>query len=813
MSLSNTDDAAHVTRRNEADAAERLSVAAALVADPGRGAFFAALYAHASPDDINRYAPGSLAALAGLVHARVLAHQPGAGDVALFCARDEDPAYAENDSVLVAVNDDKPFLFDSLIADVTAGGGRLRAVFHPIVQQGGQAVSVIVLVLEPVLSEVRRAALVHSAKATFAQVGIAVRDWRAMMLRLRDAMAGLKAQPPKVPGEELSESLALLEWLGDNHFTFLGARDYRFVAAGDGALEPDFASGLGVLSDSEARVIRRGPDRAALTPEVRAFLTQPAPLIITKSNERSLVHRRVHMDYIGIKTFDADGALTGERRFVGLFTSSAYSRRPKDIPLLRRKVAHVIERAGLPPASHDGKAMTHILDNYPRDELFQISEDDLFATAQGILRLGERPAVRVFLRFDRFDRFVSALVFVPRDRYDTQARERIHLILANALNGRMSASTPTIDDSVLARVHYIIGRNAGARPVVSVHQIEEQIGSAIRTWDDGFADAMETVHGESAGMRLVQERQAHFSPGYRGNFSPMDAAHDLDAIAALALIEQGPRVHARVYRKHHDAHSALRLKLYILGEVMPLSASLPIFENLGLKVIAEDSFPVTLKTGDGWTHEANVLDFLMERSDEGAADLAEIKQPLEDAFHAVLAGQCESDGFNRLVLSAGLDWRDVTILRTIAKFLRQAGFAFSQDYVEHALSRNPDLARLLVELFQARTDPQGAPHLEHDGVAKRIDLALNDVASLDDDRIIRRLRNVIDNVLRTNFHQRDEAGAPKPAIAVKLDSQKLDDLPLPRPHVEIFVYAPSVEGVHLRFGRIARGGIRWSDRR
>ncbi|MEJ0026977.1 MAG: NAD-glutamate dehydrogenase [Rhizomicrobium sp.] len=815
MSLAPSDDSAHVTRRNEADAAERLAAGARLLDDPAERSFYDALFGNAPPDDVNRYAPEGLAALARLVRKRALAHRPGGSDVFLFCARDEDKDYAENDTVLVAVNDDKPFLFDSLIADVTAGGGRLRAVFHPIVQQNGQAVSVIVLALEPILNEVRRAAILHSAKATFAQVAVAVRDWRAMTARLRESIDGLKANPPKVTKEEFDESVALLEWLGDNHFTFLGSRDYDFDPAGDGALVPVAHSGLGVLSDPDARVIRRGPDRAALTPQVRAFLTQPSPLIITKSNERSLVHRRVHMDYVGVKTFGADGKLTGERRFVGLFTSGAYSRRPSDIPLLRRKVADVLAHAGLPPASHDGKALAHILDTYPRDELFQISEEDLFAIAQGILRLGERPTVRVFLRFDRFDRFVSALVFVPRDRYDTHARERIHEILAKALNGRLSSATPTIDDSVLARVHYIIDRNEGARPRVSVHQLEEQIRGAIRTWDDGFAQAMEAVHGETEGMRLTQERQAHFSPGYRGSFTPMEAVHDLDEIAGLAKLEAGFKIKARVYRRHADAHDALRLKLYILGEVMPLSASLPIFENLGLKVIAEDSFPVTLKTGDGWTHEASVLDFAMERADQVAADLAVIKQPLEDAFHAIVEGRAESDGFNRLVLSAGLAWRDVTILRTVAKFLRQAGFAFSQDYVEHTLARNPDLAALLVALFHARNDPANAE--DRDGaaaaVAKRIDGAMGDVQSLDDDRIIRRLRNVVDNVLRTNFYQRDEPGAFKSYVAIKLDSQKLDELPLPRPHVEIFVYAPEVEGVHLRFGKVARGGIRWSDRR
>jgi glutamate dehydrogenase len=808
---STTDDSAHITRKNEAEAVERVAAGAKLLSDPGERAFYDTLFAHAAPDDVNRYTPEAMAALARIVWKRATEHQPGASEVHVFSPRDEDKDYAENDTLLVAVNDDQPFLFDSLIADVTGGGGRLRAVFHPIVQRGGQAISVIVLALEPVVSPVRQAELVHSAKATFAQVGVAVRDWRAMTARLHEAIAGLKARPPKVSKEELDESVALLEWLGNNHFTFLGARDYDFDPAGDGALVPAQHTGLGVLSDPDARVIRRGADRTALTPQVRAFLTQPSPLIITKSNERSFVHRRVHMDYVGVKIFDANGTLKGERRFVGLFTSGAYSRRPKDIPLLRRKVDHVTTRAGLPPASHDGKALAHILDTYPRDELFQISEDELFATAQGILRLGERPTVRVFLRFDRFDRFVSALVFVPRDRYDTHAREKIHDILAKALNGRLSAATPTIDESVLARVHYIIGRNEGERPVVSVSQLEEQIRGAIRTWDDGFAQAMEQTHGEQEGLRLTQEHQAVFSPGYRGSFTPMEAVRDLDEIVSLSAVEHGPKLRARVYRRHADAHNALRLKLYIFGEVMPLSASLPIFENLGLKVIAEDAFPVQLKTADGLTHEANVLDFLMERADDAVADLATIKQPLEDAFHAVIEGHAESDGFNRLVLSAGLAWRDVTILRTVAKFLRQAGFAFSQEYVEQALFRNPDLAERLIELFHANNDPAGAGDAAH--IATRIDAAMGDVQSLDDDRIIRRLRNVIDNVLRTNFYQPDANGHAKPYIAIKLNSQNLDELPLPRPHVEIFVYAPEVEGVHLRFGKVARGGIRWSDRR
>ncbi len=484
---------------------------------------------------MNRYTPEALVALARMVLARLAKHAPGGCEVSLFSGREEDKAYGENDSVLVAINDDKPFLFDSLIADLNAAGGRLRAVFHPIAQREGKAVSVIVLALEPILSDVRQAAMIHSAKRTFAQVGEAVRDWKAMMARLGEAIAQLKGSiRPRLRRTNWPKASRCWNGWATIISPSWGRATIASTRRATARSSPTSRPGWAYCRTIDARVIRRGPDRTALTPEVRAFLTQPSPLIITKSNERSLVHRRVHMDYVGIKTFDKDGKLTGERRFVGLFTSGAYSRRPSDIPLLRRKVANVLAHAGLPPASHDGKALAHILDNYPRDDMFQISEDDLFAIAQGILRLGERPTVRVFLRFDRFDRFVSALVYVPRDRYDTHARERIHAILAKALNGRMSASTPTIDDSVLARVHYIIGRNEGARPHVAVAQLEEQIRHCIRTWDDGFSDAIEEVHGETEGMRLLQERQAAFSAGYRGSFAPIEAVHDLDEIAALA---------------------------------------------------------------------------------------------------------------------------------------------------------------------------------------------------------------------------------------------------------------------------------------
>jgi glutamate dehydrogenase len=811
------------------DYAAEISVAAACAilksTRPELGGFCEEFFSGAPPEDVARYEPASLAALVQAVFERSAVRERGVTLVDLFSLNAAHGERTASETVLLAVNDDMPFLFDSLMGELAAQGLRAQALFHPVIRSTRDAngarghagtpmrESVIVVVLDPALDEARQSALVEGARTVFEQVGLAVRDWRRMLEKLEQAIADLSAHPPEIPQELLNESVAFLEWLGDNHFTFLGCRDYAFSNTDGDRLEPIAESGLGLLSDTAARVIGRGADHASLSPELQAFLAQPEPLIITKAAERSVVHRRVHMDYVGVKLYGTDGRLAGERRFIGLFTSSAYSKRPSDIPLLRLKVAHILHRAGLASDSHDGKALAHILDTYPREELFQADQDEIFSTAMGALRLAERPRVRVFLRYDRYDRFVSALVYVPRERYDTQAREKIHALLARALDGRMSASTPMIDESPLARVHFIVGRNPGPRPEVEERQLEADIRAAVRTWGDGFIQSLIREFGEAEGLRLLRRHAGAFPARYRDAFSPDEAVHDLAELTHL--VQSGVPVRARAYRMPHDDGDAmLRLKLYVMGREFPLSASLPIFENLGFRVIAENSYPVSFAQDQGRTPEAAILDFYMERADGATVEPDRVRSRLEDAIHAVIAGVAENDGFNRLIVTGGLPWRDVTILRAAAKFLRQAGFSFSQDYIEKALARNSAIAALVVELFRVRHDPkQQDRETQAKDQRERIEAALNDVPSLDDDRIIRRLRNVVDCVLRTNFFQRDAAGKSPICVSFKLDSRNLDELPLPRPLCEIFVYSPEVEGVHLRFGRVARGGIRWSDRR
>jgi len=812
-------------RHEAADAAAHLSASAQLIKSgtPALAAFFTAFTRHASPEDLIHFTGAELASLVKQVFERSAKRSPGKPLIDIFEPSANDPAFARRETVVLAVNDDIPFLYDSATAELRAQGLNVAAAFHPIVNAARAsagapaAESFILLVLDSTIDEEHKSAVREGLAKVFASVALVVRDWKPMLGRLAETIAQLKKNPPPIGDADLAENLAFLGWLADNHFTFLGCRDYVFHDVGEGRLEARYDSGLGVLAEPAARVIRRGTDRSSLTPELREFLTQPAPIIITKSSTRSIVHRRAHMDYIGIKNFDVSGKLVGERRFVGLFTSVAYGQLPAEIPLLRRKVAQVLARSGLPLAGHDGKALAHVLSTFPRDELFQISEDELLPTALSILNLGERPKVRVFLRFDKFDRFVSALVFLPRERYSGAVRERIHALLAQAFDGRQSAAMPMLDDEWLARIHYIVGRNPGRRPDVDVKALESDIRAAIRTWEDGFGEAVRLDHGELP-SGLVRRYTNAFPGDYRESVTPTDAVADIGRIEAVLKGEGGAGpIAAHFHGLPGDGEGELRLKLFVRGSFVPLSDCLPVFENLGLKVIAEQTFALSPLSEDGKPESVSLHNFLMTRADGKPADIVRVKPLLEDAFHAVWRGEAESDGFNRLTIAAGLPWREIVILRAVAKYLRQAGINLSQTYVEAALAKAPQISAGLVELFRTLNDPD----LFRDGAARKAEAAriretilsaLAEVPSADDDRIIRAALAVIDAMLRVSFFQAADDGRAKPFLAFKLDSRKLEMLPAPKPLCEIFVYSPEVEGVHLRFGRIARGGIRWSDR-
>ena len=525
---------------------------------------------------------------------------------------------------------------------------------------------------------------------------------------------------------------------------------------------------------------------------------------------RSRVHRRVHLDYVGVKRFDRDGKLVGECRFCGLFTSTAYTRSVRTIPYLRRKVDNVIRRAGFDASSHSGKALVNVLENYPRDELFQIDEDTLYQFALAILQLDERPRVRVLPRADRFDRFVSVLVYIPRDRYDSQIRAAIGEYLATAFKGRLRAFYPFFPEGPLVRVHFIIGRYEGETPNLDRAELDRAVEAIVRSWTDGLHEALAAgPRGGQAAALFARYRDA-FPIDYREVYPPATAVADIGVLEALTA--ERP-LGVELYRDAGEGPASAGLKVFSHSRPIPLSERVPVLENMGFRVVDERTYHIRPQgTADVWFH-----DMTLESALGQPFDLAALRERLEACFLAVMGRSAENDGYNALVLATGLVWRDVALIRTLSRFLRQIRVPYSQDYMWATLRKHAGIAAEIVALFHARFDPQlGVPPDERAAreaaIMAEIETALQAVDSLDEDRILRRFVNAVAAAIRTNFYQRDRDGRAKELIAIKFSSRKVDGMPLPRPLYEIFVYSPRVEGVHLRFGKVARGGIRWSDR-
>jgi len=712
--------------------------------------------------------------------------------------------------LLEIVQDDRPFLVDSIMGEIAEGGFSVRAMFHPVVEVAGRRRSLVQVHLEPV-GEDRVQPLLEAITAVLADVRLAVDDFGHMQALMRRTVEALATAKMPAPDEERQECLAFLEWLEGERFVFLGARVYDYPRTSDGGyaaeepLDKPEAS-LGVLRDESRFVLRRANEPAILSTQLRRYLETDAPLIVAKSNLRSRVHRRGYMDYLGVKRYGADGRPSGEVRFVGLFTAEAYEASVREVPLIRRKAARVMARAAVVPDGHSEKRLRNIVETYPRDELFQMSEDELLAAATGILHLYDRPRVRLFARRDPFDRFVSVLFFVPRERYDSGVRLRAGAILAEAFGGRVSAYYPSFSDAPLARVHFIIGLKPGAHKEPDLAQVEAQIAETARTWEDRFEAAVREGGVPPGWVADTLTRYARaFSPGYRDRYGAAEALTDLAVIDSIGVDEP---VRVRAYRLDSDGSVYFRFKLYRPRDAAPLADVLPILEHMGLKAIIEEGFPVCPEgQGPVWVHE-----FLIEDRAGEHLVFADVARAFESAFVAVWTGRTESDGFNRLVLELGVSWREAALIRALARFRQQTGLDPSQAVQEAALSDNPDVARQILGLFAAKFDPATGEELKarQDKAAElmaRIVEALQAVASLDADRVLRRLALLVGAIKRTNFY------AEKPYISFKVASGELEDLPAPKPFREIFVWAPQVEGVHLRFGPVARGGLRWSDRR
>lgn len=792
---------------------------------PPRG-FVSALFSRASHEDIAAYRPEDLAAIAQAAFA-FFETRPNAGaKIRLW-----NPPAAEGEplfgiTVAEIVNDDMPFLLDSVMGEIAARNLAVQLVAHPIFSAArdregklakwklaadgdGRAgrESFIHIHVERI-DESRFEDISASLASLLQELRVCVADWQKMLDRAQDAIKDLQANAKHLSKEEIYEAADFAQWLVDGNFTFLGCREYDFTEKhGKGELAPIFENSLGLLRDREVRVLRRGGKFLTLTPELLEFMHRPVALIVTKANLRSRIHRRVHMDYIGIKRFDRSGNPIGELRIVGLFTSTAYMQSARAVPYLRRKVAKALERAGFDPASHSGKALLNVLESYPRDELFQIEDELLYRFALAILELDERPRVRVLARRERFDRFVSILVYVPRDRYDSIIRARLGEYFADVFKGRVSAFYPYFPDGPLARVHFIIGRDEGKTPDPDRAALEAAVEEIVTNWSDDFERALAKRHGFARAQEFAAGYGGRFSAAYRDAFAPQDAVSDLDTLTRLSP-ERTLAIH--FYRRNAQRKDEANLKVWGFAKPLPLSARVPVLEHMGFSVVDERTYAFEGKDSEC----AFLHDMTLARSGGGEIDLDRLQGGLEAALMAVAAGRAEDDGFNALSLHAGMAWRDVALIRTLARYLRQAGVTYSQDYLWATLNRHPGIAQNILALFHARFQPEVKfdREQEQEKLSAEIEKMLEAVDSLDEDRILREFRALVQAAIRTNFYQAGEGGHPKETIAIKFESRKIELLPLPKPLYEIFVYSPRVEGVHLRFGKVARGGIRWSDR-
>ena len=747
-------------------------------------------------------------------------------------------------TVLQIVTDDMPFLVDSVTALLTAHQLQVHLLVHPLLVvrreplgalteiaadvepddaiDGDLVESWIRVEIDPVRSPEAREQLQNELKRVLTDVRDAVDDWPRMRQRaivIADELAaarGSAGQLP-VPDKDITDSIELLRWLADDHFTFLGYREYTLTppdANGERLLKAVPGTGLGILRGDQTtpRVL------SSMTPEAYQKALEKRLLVITKANSRATVHRSAYLDYIGVKVFDAAGDVIGERRFLGLFSSSAYRTSVRELPVVRRKVAEVLDRSGLSPRGHSGKDLLQILETYPRDELFQIKTDDLYEAVTGVLRMAGRRQLRLFLRRDGYGRFISCLIYLPRDRFTTGNRLRMQEILLRELNGVGVDYTTRVTESMLARVHFIVRTDPADPPgTVDPNALAELLADATRLWDDDFSLVLERKLGEEPAKALFGRYADALPESYKDGHTPYEAVQDL---AKLELLEEPGQLEMHLFRKRRLSSSGaaepddddVRFKVYRYGEPMMLSAVLPVLHSLGVQVVDERPYEVRRADSTVYLYDFGLL------PPAGHRELAEVRPQVENAFAAAWRGEAEVDGFNELVLRAGLTWRQAVVLRAYAKYLRQAGTVYSQRYVESTFIAYPEIARLLVQLFETRFSPRlelgGRQRSQRaDELVVEITTLLDGVDSLDQDRMLRSYLTLIQATLRTSFFQRGADGRPKSYIAFKLDPQAIPDLPAPRPKYEIFVYSPRFEGVHLRFGAVARGGLRWSDRR
>ncbi|ASV87622.1 bacterial NAD-glutamate dehydrogenase family protein [Ochrobactrum quorumnocens] len=781
-------------------------------------AFSQLLFEWAPPEDLAAYDAAALDKSAQYGYEALQSYRKGKSIISVDNSIER---HGRPVSVITIVNDNMPFLLDSIMGELNDHVSQIFMVVHPVFDierekddltilgeasqlapaKGVERVSLVQIHL-PALDKQAKANLTAAIKRVLGQVRSAVSDWKPMMKRLDGAIADYKRVQELTGNAAMPEAIAFLEWLRDDRFIFLGMRELTFKGKGDNRELVPVKETLGILNDSEVRILRKDDDDTVTPREITDFLDSNEPLIVTKANSLSLVHRRSYLDYVGVKIFGPKGEAIGELRLVGLFTSVAYTSSVAGIPFIRSKADAVIKHLGFNREDHSGKALINVLEEYPRDELFQIDTESLTANAELILALGERPRVRAVPRLDRFGRFATVLVYIPRDRYDSVVREKIGRYLVEIYSGDSFEFHPVFLQNGLTRVQFVIRRHERSTPHVDREELEAEVRAIVRTWEDAVRESSDSADAKTVALA------ASFPQSYREIFTAPEALIDAERIAGLSA--EAP-LFVDFYRYRTDGPDAVSLKLYHHGAPVVLSQRVPLLENMGFRVVSEQTIDLPQAGKD--SAPVYVHDMQLVNAYGAPVDLSDDGEMLEDVFRNVWDGLADNDGYNALVQTARLTARQIMILRSYGRYLQQAGIAYSQGFIAAALNRYPEIASDLYSLFDLRFNPSAK---RRESAEKKlvdgIETALLGVPSIDDDQILRRFRNLIEATLRTNAYQPDGEGKPRVTFAFKLNPRLVEGLPDPRPYREIFVYGPEVEGVHLRFGAVARGGLRWSDR-
>jgi glutamate dehydrogenase len=817
---------------------ERYRIVAAVIAAAGRlpksrrradhKRFLQAYYANVDAEDMAARDPPALAG-AALAHLQFAHRRRGRALVRVFNPTVQEHGYTSPHTVIEMVNDDMPFLVDTIGLALARLSFTMHFLAHPIFAVSRDGAGILRSIEERAAATGRRQrlesfqhveidrtvdpvvlqSLCSDIEHSMRDVRVAYADWAKMRAAARETSDNLGSLSSRFDARDVGEARSLLAWMDDRHFTFLGFKEYRLRSRrGRDSLEPVAETGLGLLRTGHKRP--RSGSRT-LSSDIRRQSRSRDLVLVTKANLQSSVHRAGYLDYVGVKHFDTEGRLIGERRFLGLWTSSAYNSTSREIPLVRHKAAQVVQHFALAPDSHDGKALQHIVESFPLDELFQASVPDLIRLVTGIFGLQERPRVRLLLRRDQFRRFYSCLIFVPREKYNLQVRQRIERVIGEATSATGMESQVQIAESNLARIHIVARTEPSEEERIDADALEHRVALAVRSWSDDFKTALLARFDEAYALHLFAAYAQAFPAAYTEDFGGDAAALD---VAFLEAAEKDPEsLHLDLYRLEPRRQDKFFLKIFrTRKDAIPISDLLPMLENMGLKVIAERPYGLEFPGG----RRAWIQDLELLVRDTPLAKFDEFAKEIKSAFTAAWTGQMDSDTFNQLTLIAGVPWRLVVVLRAYCRYLLQTGLPFSQGYIAQVLANNPGIARSLTDLFIARFDPEIADSARRTALRRlelKIRAQLEEVTRSDEDRILRALWNALSVTVRTNAYQLSGSGQFKDYLSFKIESRKVRELPLPKPMFEVFVFSTRMEGVHLRMGFVARGGIRWSDRR